>query len=222
MKEAIHTVLNATLAGQVYEPEYVGDWSKEISDSIKAKIKELGYDRYKVESFIKTEIAHLINQYFNLPDRGGGGDRRAAWRRCADGDALSLGLGHGQLRLRRLHERLPLLLRRRIRNLLLLVDGQQFTMEELFWSVKPLGNVASVSRRVKRVADKIVGLAEGDVGGDRDGEAMALNQINDFTSEKVKAEAAAFAETRRYWNQCKVSFICNSDLLRLRWLIKTD
>lgn len=78
-------------------------------------------------------------------------------------------------------------------------------MEELFWSVKPLGNVAGVSRSVKRVADKIVGLAEGDVGGDSDGEAMALNQINDFTSEKVKAEAAAFAETRRYWNQCKVS-----------------
>ena len=71
-------------------------------------------------------------------------------------------------------------------------------MEELFWSVKPLGNVASVSRRVKRVADKIVGLAEGDVGRDSDGEAMALNQINDFTSEKVKAEAAAFAESRRY------------------------
>ena len=62
MKEAIHTVLNATLAGQVYEPEYVGDWSKEISDNIKAKIKELGYDRYKVESLLKTEIVHMINQ----------------------------------------------------------------------------------------------------------------------------------------------------------------
>ena len=114
-------MLNATLAGQVYEPEYVGDWSKEISDSIKAKIKELGYDRYKVESLLKTEIVHMINQHFILPDRGGGGDRRAAWRGRADGDALPLGLGHGQLRLRRLHERLPLLLRRRIRHLLLLI-----------------------------------------------------------------------------------------------------
>ena len=57
MKEAIHTVLNATLAGQIYEPEYVGDWSKEISDSIKTKIKELGYDRYKVtKGYIRCNI----------------------------------------------------------------------------------------------------------------------------------------------------------------------
>ena len=27
---------------------------------------------------------------------------------------------------------------------------------------------------------------------------MAFNQINDFTSEKVKAEAAAFAQSGRY------------------------
>ena len=60
MKEAIHTVLNATLAGQVYEPEYVGDWSKEISDSIKAKIKELGYDRYKVR---RRHIAYFLAKF---------------------------------------------------------------------------------------------------------------------------------------------------------------
>ena len=74
-------------------------------------------------------------------------------------------------------------------------------MEDLFWPpVKPLGNVANVSRRVKSVADRIVGLADSDVGKDIDGDAdgIAFNQINDFTSEKVKAEAAVFAETHRY------------------------
>lgn len=71
-------------------------------------------------------------------------------------------------------------------------------MEDLFWPVKPLGNVANVSRRVRRVADRIVGLAEGDVDKDIGEGEIAFNQINDFTSEKVKAEAAAFAETRRY------------------------
>ena len=71
-------------------------------------------------------------------------------------------------------------------------------MEELFWSVKPLGNVANVSRRARSVADRIVGLAYVNVGKDGDGDGIALNQINDFTSEKVKAEAAAFAETRGY------------------------
>ena len=76
-------------------------------------------------------------------------------------------------------------------------------MEELFWSVKPLGNVANVSRRARSVADRIVGLAYVNVGKDGDGEGIALNQINDFTSEKVKAEAAAFAETRR----CESSLI---------------
>ena len=71
-------------------------------------------------------------------------------------------------------------------------------MEDLYWPVKPLGNVANVSSRVKRVADRIVGLADRDVDMDIDEDAIAFNQINDFTSEKVKAEAAAFAETRWY------------------------
>ena len=72
-------------------------------------------------------------------------------------------------------------------------------MEDLFWPpVKPLGKVANVSRRVKSVADRIVGLANSDIGQDIDGDGIAFNQINDFTSEKVKAEAAVFAETHRY------------------------
>ena len=49
VKEAIHTVLNEVLTGKAYESEQVGDWSKEIADSIKQRIKEMGYERYKVK-----------------------------------------------------------------------------------------------------------------------------------------------------------------------------
>ena len=48
-------------------------------------------------------------------------------------------------------------------------------MEDLFWPVKPLGNVANVSRRVRRVADRIVGLAEGDVDKDIGEGEIAFN-----------------------------------------------
>ena len=48
VKEAIHTILNETLAGKTYEVDKVADWSKDISDQIRTRIKEMGYDRYKV------------------------------------------------------------------------------------------------------------------------------------------------------------------------------
>ena len=50
VKEVIHNVLNDVLNGRSYENEYVAEWTKEIADGIKHKIKEMGYDRYKVEN----------------------------------------------------------------------------------------------------------------------------------------------------------------------------
>ena len=37
-----------TLAGKTYDTAKVADWSKAIADQIKGRIKEMGYDRYKV------------------------------------------------------------------------------------------------------------------------------------------------------------------------------
>ncbi len=48
MREVIHRVLNETLAGKMYDEEMVSQWCKEISDGVKDRVKELGYDRYKV------------------------------------------------------------------------------------------------------------------------------------------------------------------------------
>lgn len=48
MKEAIHQTLNEVLMGQLYENDKVVDWCKQISDGVKDRIKEMGYDRYKV------------------------------------------------------------------------------------------------------------------------------------------------------------------------------
>lgn len=48
MKEAIHQILNEVLMGQLYDNDKVIDWCKQISDGIKDRIKEMGYDRYKV------------------------------------------------------------------------------------------------------------------------------------------------------------------------------
>ena len=45
VKEVIHTILNDTLSGKAYEAEKVGAWCKSISNQIKTKIKDLGYDR---------------------------------------------------------------------------------------------------------------------------------------------------------------------------------
>ncbi len=48
MKEAIHQTLNEVLMGQMYENERVTEWCKQISDGVKDRVKEMGYDRYKV------------------------------------------------------------------------------------------------------------------------------------------------------------------------------
>ncbi|KAG1686596.1 Tctex1 domain-containing protein 2 [Nymphon striatum] len=47
VKECIHLVLNEELNGKIYSPDLVPEWSTAIGDNIRAKIKELGYDRYK-------------------------------------------------------------------------------------------------------------------------------------------------------------------------------
>ena len=45
VKDIIHTVLNDTLTGKLYDADQVSRWSKDISTSIKNKIKVMGYDR---------------------------------------------------------------------------------------------------------------------------------------------------------------------------------
>ena len=50
VKETIHQILDETLAGKTYDTAKVADWSKDIADQIKGRIKEMGYDRYKVKS----------------------------------------------------------------------------------------------------------------------------------------------------------------------------
>ena len=49
VKETIHQILDETLAGKTYDTAKVADWSKDIADQIKGRIKEMGYDRYKVK-----------------------------------------------------------------------------------------------------------------------------------------------------------------------------
>ncbi|KAK3094501.1 hypothetical protein FSP39_002578 [Pinctada imbricata] len=47
VKEAIHNILNEHLTGKNYDAEETTEWSRQIADEIKVKLKELGYDRYK-------------------------------------------------------------------------------------------------------------------------------------------------------------------------------
>ncbi|KAK7483857.1 hypothetical protein BaRGS_00024874 [Batillaria attramentaria] len=47
VKEMIHMVLTDQLAGKTYDPESTTEWTKNISDTIKSKLKDMGYDRYK-------------------------------------------------------------------------------------------------------------------------------------------------------------------------------
>ncbi|KAL5005217.1 hypothetical protein ScPMuIL_018673 [Solemya velum] len=47
VKECIHLVLNEHLTGKEYSAEETTEWSKAISDDIKVKLKDMGYDRYK-------------------------------------------------------------------------------------------------------------------------------------------------------------------------------
>jgi len=47
VKEAIHQVLMENLQGMEYNGEECTDLTKSLSDQIKAKLREVGYDRYK-------------------------------------------------------------------------------------------------------------------------------------------------------------------------------
>ena len=48
VKEVIHAVLNDTLLGKTYDGDRVTEWCTSITDTIKKRIKEMGYDRYKI------------------------------------------------------------------------------------------------------------------------------------------------------------------------------
>jgi len=47
VKEVIHQVLAEHLQEKSYKGEECTDWCKEISNQIKEKLKEMGYERYK-------------------------------------------------------------------------------------------------------------------------------------------------------------------------------
>ncbi|CAH1781906.1 unnamed protein product [Owenia fusiformis] len=47
VKELIHNVLAENLTGREYVGEETTDWCKTISDEIKVRLKDIGYDRYK-------------------------------------------------------------------------------------------------------------------------------------------------------------------------------
>ncbi|EDM11419.1 rCG52991, isoform CRA_a [Rattus norvegicus] len=48
VKDCIHTVLKEELTGAEYSPEEMPQLTKRLSEMIKDKLKELGYDRYKM------------------------------------------------------------------------------------------------------------------------------------------------------------------------------
>ena len=60
VKEAIHQTLNEVLMGQMYENERVTEWCKQISDGVKDRVKEMGYDRYKVSGERKNCIQSAV------------------------------------------------------------------------------------------------------------------------------------------------------------------
>jgi hypothetical protein len=47
MKEILQLCLREQLQGCKYDGDKAGEWSKTLSDTIKDKLKGLGYDRYK-------------------------------------------------------------------------------------------------------------------------------------------------------------------------------
>ncbi|XP_033760978.1 tctex1 domain-containing protein 2-like [Pecten maximus] len=47
VKECIHNALSDHLTGKNYDAEETIEWTKVISDDIKQRLKDLGYDRYK-------------------------------------------------------------------------------------------------------------------------------------------------------------------------------
>ncbi|XP_015216899.1 dynein light chain Tctex-type protein 2B isoform X2 [Lepisosteus oculatus] len=48
VKECIHQVLKAELASRQFDPEEVPVLTRSLSDSIKDRVKEMGFDRYKL------------------------------------------------------------------------------------------------------------------------------------------------------------------------------
>ncbi|XP_056653156.1 dynein light chain Tctex-type protein 2B [Monodelphis domestica] len=48
VKECIHTILKEELATAQYEPSEMPALTKYLSESIKNKLKEMGFDRYKM------------------------------------------------------------------------------------------------------------------------------------------------------------------------------
>jgi len=47
VKEMIHTVLGEMLTGKTYSSEDTNTWTKEISETIRDRLKDMGHDRYK-------------------------------------------------------------------------------------------------------------------------------------------------------------------------------
>eukprot|EP00002_Diphylleia_rotans_P013545 TRINITY_DN2645_c0_g1_i5.p1 TRINITY_DN2645_c0_g1~~TRINITY_DN2645_c0_g1_i5.p1 ORF type:complete len:130 (-),score=26.32 TRINITY_DN2645_c0_g1_i5:153-542(-) len=47
VKETIRAVLNEKLNGLQYHPEHTSQWTREISDEIKTRLKDLQLERYK-------------------------------------------------------------------------------------------------------------------------------------------------------------------------------
>jgi len=47
VKEMIHTVLGEQLTGKVYSSEETPAWTKEVSEAIRDRLKDMGHDRYK-------------------------------------------------------------------------------------------------------------------------------------------------------------------------------
>ncbi|XP_002128994.1 dynein light chain Tctex-type protein 2B-like [Ciona intestinalis] len=47
VKECIHQVVSEHLSGKQYNSEEVSEWTQVISNGIKTKLKEMGFDRYK-------------------------------------------------------------------------------------------------------------------------------------------------------------------------------
>ncbi|GFN94408.1 TCTEX1 domain-containing protein 2 [Plakobranchus ocellatus] len=47
VKEMIHVVLGEMLAGKTYNAEETTSWTKDIADTIKKRLKDMGHERYK-------------------------------------------------------------------------------------------------------------------------------------------------------------------------------
>lgn len=47
VKEMIHVVLGEMLSGKTYDAEETTNWTKDIADTIKKRLKDMGHERYK-------------------------------------------------------------------------------------------------------------------------------------------------------------------------------